>query len=126
MDEKQPKILPSTLRSKKRYIVFEVMSETPVTYGEVVAAIKNCMLELLGELSAAKSEIWIIQNLYDEKKQTGIIKCKHDATEVVRAFLSLVQFVGETRSTIRILGVTGTIKSAKTKYLGISEAEKKS
>ena len=114
----QPKILPPTLRSQKRYIVFEVISDGKITYGDLVSAIWNSMLSFLGELGSSEAKTWIVQNLYKEEEQKCVIKCRHDYVEQVRAVLSLIQMVGETRATVRILGVTGTIKSARTKYLG--------
>lgn len=114
----QPKILPPTLRSQKRYIVGEVISENKITYSELVNAIWNSMLSFLGELGSSEAKLWFVQNLYKEDEQLFVIKCRHDYVEQVRAVLALIQMVGETRATVRILGVTGTIKSAKTKYIG--------
>jgi ribonuclease P/MRP protein subunit POP5 len=117
IDMSEPKILPPSLRDQKRYIIFEIISEAPVEYGNLVNAIWNSMLDYLGEAEAAEARMWLIQNLYDEKKQRGIIKCKHDYVEKMRAALSLIQIIGETRCIIKIDGVTGTIKSAKLKYM---------
>ncbi|MEM7819669.1 MAG: Rpp14/Pop5 family protein [Candidatus Aenigmatarchaeota archaeon] len=113
----EPKILPPSLRPQKRYIVFEIISEHPITYGDLINAVWNSMLSFLGELGSAEARIWFIHNLYDEKTQRGVIKCRHDSVEKIRVVLSLIQMIGETRSLIKIVGVTGTIKSAKNKYL---------
>ena len=100
-----------------RYLVFELISEEKIGYSDVVNAIWNSMLSLLGELQASDAKVWLIQNLYDENEQRGIIKCRHDFVERMRSVLSLIQLIGEKRVVINILGVTGTIKSAKNKYL---------
>ncbi len=113
----EPKMLPPSLRSHKRYIVFEVVSEQPIKYEDLVDAIWSQTMNFLGELVSAEAKMWLVQNLYDAEKQRGVIKCKHDYVEHVRAVLSLIQIVGESKSLIKILGVTGTIKSAKNKYL---------
>ena len=116
-----PKILPPSLRSQKRYIIFEVISEQPVIYNEIVTTVWNSLLSLLGELGSSNAKIWFINNIYDDKSQRGIIKCAHDSVEHVRCALSLIQIIGETRSVIKIIGVTGTIKSARSKYLPQSD-----
>ena len=116
----EPKPLPPSLRMHSRYLVFEIMSEEKVGYSDMVSAIWNSMLSLLGELETADAKMWLIQNLYEEENQRGVIKCRHDFVEKMRALLSLIQIVGEKRVAINILGVTGTIKSAKNKYLGNS------
>lgn len=121
MEEKKPKMLPPSLRSHKRYIVYHAISESPMAYGEFVNAIWNTLLALLGELAASDAKVWMIHNLYDANAQRGVIKCKRDSVEQVRAALSLIQQVGETRCVINVLGVTGTIKSAKNKYLSAKE-----
>lgn len=110
-------MLPPALRALKRYVVFEVVSDGPVQYEDIVSAVWDSMLSFLGELAASEARIWFINNLYQEN-QRGVVKCTHDHVEQVRAALSLVSMVGETKAVIRVVGVTGTIKSARTKYLG--------
>jgi ribonuclease P/MRP protein subunit POP5 len=112
-----PKLLPPSMRSQKRYIVFEVISEQAIIYNEIVSTVWNSLLSFLGELGSSSAKIWFIHNIYDDKNQRGVIKCSHDSVEHVRAALSLVQIIGETKSVVKIIGVTGTIKSAKAKYL---------
>lgn len=116
-----PKLLPPSLRSQKRYIVFEIISEQPVVYGDMVNAVWNSMLSFLGELGSSSAKVWFIHNIYDDKNQRGVIKCSHDSVEHVRVALSLIQIIGETKCVIKIMGVTGTIKSAKAKYLAQSD-----
>ena len=113
----EPKMLPPSLRPSKRYIIFEIISDEKVVYDDLVTAVWSGMLSFLGELITSSVKIWLIKALYDEENQRGVIKCGHDYVEHVRSVLSLIQTVGENRVIIRILGVTGTIKSAKIKYL---------
>ncbi|MFA4819339.1 MAG: Rpp14/Pop5 family protein [Candidatus Aenigmatarchaeota archaeon] len=114
----EPKMLPPSMRPPKRYIVFEVISDQPIIYGELVNTIWTSTMEFLGELGGAEANIWFVHNTYDSKKQIGMIKCRHDNMEKVRTALSLISIISETKCIIKIIGVTGTIKSAKTKYLG--------
>jgi ribonuclease P/MRP protein subunit POP5 len=112
-----PKLLPPSLRSQKRYIVFEVISEQPIVYNDIGTAVWNSMLSFLGELGTSSAKVWFIHNIYDDKSQKGVIKCSHESVEHLRTALSLVSVIGETKCIIKIVGVTGTIKSAKAKYL---------
>ena len=86
-----------------------------------MAAFWSSLLNLLGENGAADARIWVIKNLFDDKQQRGVVKCQHDFVEYTRASLMMVQIIGETKAVVRVLGVTGTIKSAKDKYLGIRD-----
>ncbi|MFH1631279.1 MAG: Rpp14/Pop5 family protein [Candidatus Aenigmatarchaeota archaeon] len=115
----KPKILPPTLRTRGRYVIFEIVSESKLSYADFSAAMWNSLLDLMGELGVSEARCWLIKNLYDDKNQRGVIKCAHDRVEHVRASLAFIHTIGDTRATVRILGVTGTIKSAQQKYLGM-------
>ena len=117
----KPKILPPTLREKERYIVFEIISESPVLYQDFSKALWFTASSFLGDLGAAESHPRIIKNLYSERMQRGIVRCRHDRTEHVRAALAMIRKIGGKDSVIKVLGITGTIKSAKNKYLGYTD-----
>ncbi|MBI2578240.1 MAG: ribonuclease P protein component 2 [Candidatus Aenigmarchaeota archaeon] len=119
----EPKMLPPSMRSQKRYVVFEIISEHKVAYPDIVTAVWANMLGFLGEAAASEAKIWNIKNLYDESQQKGVIRCAHDRVEHIRTVLSLMQIIGESRCVVRVVGVTGTIKAARNKYLS-KEAEK--
>ncbi len=114
----RPKTLPPSLRPRWRYIAYQVMSEEKVKLEDLMNTIWHSILNFLGEAGASQSGIWIIKNTYDENRQMGLIRCKHTAVEQVRTALALVQRVGDTRIVIRVLGVSGTIKTAKKKFFG--------
>ena len=113
----EPKPLPPSLRAHKRYLVFELISNDKIEYGEIVSAVWDSMLNFLGELETSKAKVWFIMNLYDEKNQKGVIRCSHNYVEQMRVVLSLIHILGEKKVIIKIIGVTGTIKSARNKYL---------
>lgn len=117
----QPKPIPPSMRPKSRYVVFEIISERPIDFSGFGTSAWAGILGFLGELTASESRMWIMRSLYNEKAQRGVLKCAHDRVEHVRAALTLVNMIGETRAIIRILGVTGTIKSARNKYLGMTD-----
>jgi len=105
------------MRQPKRYVVFEVVSEHNIEYQDLVSAVWNSTLALLGEAMSSEARPWFIVNLYMPEKQKGVLKCAHNMVEQMRAALSLITMVGESRSIVRILGITGTISSAQEKYL---------
>src|SRR3989344_4746496 len=105
MDKPNP--LPPTLRPTVRYIVFQVISENKIKYDDINIAAWGGMLSFLGEFGSSDVKLWFLKELYDEGRQMCVVKCRHDYVEQVRAVLSLVQIVGETRATLHILGVTG-------------------
>lgn len=114
----RPKPLSSSLRSKTRYLAFQVMSEDKIRYGDLTNSIWHSLLNLLGEIGTSKTEIWIVKNLYEEGKQIGLIRCSHQLVEQVRTALTLIQRIGDTRVIVKVLGVSGTMKAARKKFFG--------
>ncbi len=104
------KILPPTARKKHRYVKFQVLSEEPIVYSDLDAAIWNTALDFYGEFGVAAMDLWLVKNLYDSKKQIGILRCVHTAVSAVLACLGLLTRLGDTQVTIKILKVSGTIK----------------
>jgi len=117
----EPKKLPPSLRPKSRYVIFEIISDHPVTLEDFNSALWNSVLNLLGELTASECRIWTIKNLYNERAQRGVLKCAHDRVEHVRTAIALITMLGESKASIRVVGITGTLKSARNKYLGMPD-----
>ncbi len=109
------KILSPTLREKERYIAFKVISETPVTYSDLESSIWQTMLDFYGEVGVSQTSLWLVRNLYDERDQTGVIKCNNKSVPKILAVLGLIVRLGENRVIIKILKVSGTIKSLNIK-----------
>ena len=108
------KILPSSLREKKRYIAFEVICESePVDRKALLDEIFFATQMLVGDLGSSE----IGYRLMDFDGSRGIMKVNLDAVELARAAIATVSAIKGNRATIKILGVTGTIKSAMEKYI---------
>ena len=84
------KILPPTLRERDRYIKFKIISENPVEYSDIEAAIWNTFLDFFGEQGVSKQSLWLIKNLWDEKEQVGVIRCNNKNVTQVLAGLGLL------------------------------------
>ena len=108
------KPLPS-LKEGRRYIVFRVLSdqEYPLEFQVVRDAILNSILNWLGEETAARAGVWVIKNLWDQKKQKGFIRCSRKETDLVKTALAMVHQIGDQKVIIQSLKVTGTIKRGK-------------
>ncbi|MFH1229320.1 MAG: Rpp14/Pop5 family protein [Candidatus Aenigmatarchaeota archaeon] len=117
-DEKKPKPLPSSLRGRKRYIAYQVISESQFIFQDFINSVWHSMLNLLGELGSSQAEIWIARDIYDEARQIGIIRCSHDNVEQVRTSLALIDRIGDVRVIVKVLGISGSIKATKMKFFG--------
>jgi len=113
MKQKKLKILLPTLREKNRYIKFQVASEEPIAYSDLEAAVWDAALDIFGELGVSQTNMWLIKNLYDDKKQIGIIRCNNKVVQKVIACLGLISRLGDVRVIFKILKVSGTIKGLR-------------
>jgi ribonuclease P/MRP protein subunit POP5 len=113
--------LPPTLRDIYRYIVFEMITENDVEFelGDVVNAIWHACLEFYGEAGTASFALWIPADLYLKDKHKGVVRCTHKYVEEVRLALASITHIRGKKVVFKVLGVTGTILSAKKKYLGL-------
>ncbi|MDD5417193.1 MAG: Rpp14/Pop5 family protein [Candidatus Aenigmarchaeota archaeon] len=117
MDDR-PRPLSPTLRSRKRYIAFQLITEKKALAVDVFTGINHALLNFLGEFGMADADVWMSKANYEEEKQIGIIKCNHTSVEHVRLALALIQRIGDSRALVNVLGVSGTIKAAKKKFFG--------
>jgi len=120
-------ILPS-LKEKNRYIVYSVNSfnidkddkdgkdSKELSFTGVKKIIQDNVLRFLGELEMAKANIYVMD---DFKYKKGIIKVNNKYVDKVRSSLILIK-----SPVIQTVGVSGTIKKARLKFLkeGIKEA----
>jgi len=118
MEEKRPKPLPPSLRGRRRYIAFHVISEEQILLDDLNNTIWHTILNFLGEHGASKTDIWFAKDTYDEKKQMGLIRCSHTSVEQIRTSLALIERIGDTRVVVKVLGISGTINAAKMKFFG--------
>ena len=110
-------ILPS-LREKRRYLAFEIVSKTRMTdFKAVSEAIKQNMLDLFGQVGYAKSALYILPDKYISEKQKGIIRINHKHVDDLRASLALIKSINNNEVVVKSIGVSGILKKAEERYL---------
>ncbi len=114
------KILPPTLREKKRYIGFDLYSQNKIEKDELIMILWNSIINTYGEIEASKINLWII-NVKSIKNQQrfqykGIVKCRRGyEKEVITAFNTISRYK-KNRLVVHTCGTSGTIKSLNKKY----------
>jgi len=112
-EKEKMKVLPPTMRIRKRYVKFKIISEESIVYADLEHAVWNLYLDFYGEKGTSELDLWLVRNLYDEKEQTGVIRCNHMSVDKVLAGLGLLTRLGDNRIVVKILNVSGTIKGLK-------------
>ncbi|MDK2790916.1 MAG: ribonuclease protein subunit [Methanothermococcus sp.] len=113
------KTLPPTLREKKRYIGFEIIYQNELSSNEVVGIVRNAIINYYGAWGCSKANPWLI----DYTHPKGILRVSRDEVDYVKASLILLSEYRHLPINIRILGVSGSIKKVRAKFLKVPHEE---
>lgn len=101
-------LLPS-LKEKKRYLVFEIISDSKVSVNrplnEVISSIKG----ILGLFESAEAGIMPV----DYKQGKGMVKISNKYADKVKASFLFINEIGTQNVIVRSLGVSGMINKAR-------------
>ena len=103
------KLLPS-LKQKKRYIVFEIVSKQSFSALEVKTEVEKALLLFLGQLGVAKASPLFLKEKY--KNNRFIVKVNNSYVDECKAALLLIKKIKDTPVMIKSLITSGTIKKA--------------
>ncbi len=106
------KTLP-TLREKKRYIAFKVISEQTVTRHELWNEISDSVFSLFGDRGASE----INAGLLSFDGRFGLLRCERERTTEARGALACIFRVRNLRTSIVVLGISGTVRGATEKFI---------
>lgn len=104
--------MPS-LREKKRYLVYEVISDVSFNYKDVKDIIISSFKDLFGVDGLAKSGLDFVE--YKEKK--GIIRVSTKGLDMLKASFCFVRKINKDDLVLRSLGVSGMLKEARNKFI---------
>ena len=105
-------LLPS-LREKKRYIVYEVQTKTPITRTEATKEVSNTMKQFIGDLGVAQVGL---MHLKDWKDNKGILKVNAQHVDHAKASLSLIKTINDKKVIVKSIAVSGIINKLRKKY----------
>jgi ribonuclease P/MRP protein subunit POP5 len=118
--------LPPALRKRKRYIAFRLIVDSEINRKkvndekskleakDVAMAVWQSLISLFGDYFSANSGLW----LEEFDGEYGILRCNSDALDKVKVALTLTVRVSGMSVIPVILGVSGTIKKCRSKYIG--------
>ncbi len=105
------KPLSPSLRQKKRYLVFEAISEKKIDFNLVSNIILQQGEQFLGTLGMAGAGLIIMHDKFKDKK--GIIKVNHKHVNHLKSVLALIN---KQDLMFRSLGVSGILNKAEKKF----------
>src|SRR3989338_8152512 len=118
MAKKKLKPLLPTLREKKRYLAFEVLSKTKITDFDTVSnAILHTSAEFLGQLGVSKAGLLVLKDMWDNDSQRGVIRVNHKHTDKLKAALTMIGKINNDDVIVKSVGISGILNKAKKRYL---------
>ena len=107
-------LLPS-LREKKRYIVFEIIGNK-VDRNKVENEMLSNSLKFLGEIGVSRANIRMISDSWKDNK--GIIRVNVKYLDELKMSLGLIKKLDNKKVIVNVIGVSGILKKAKSKFMG--------
>lgn len=107
-------VLKQSARGKERYVAFEIEGGR-LNDAEAKIAVYSGINSFLGEGGAAVANARVV--FFDEIGQKGILKCERGEVERVKSALALITNFREKELHVRALGVSGTVRKGKEKFL---------
>jgi len=108
-------LLP-TLRTKKRYVVYEVISEKEIEHNNVVRAIVASFKECFGIFGLGKAGITDMR-IYNRKTKRAILKINHKYVDNLRAAFAMIKEIDNQKAIVHTIGISGILRKTKVKYM---------
>lgn len=108
------KPLLSSLKKKKRYVAFEVISENKISYADTTSAIIENYKKYYGLMGMAKSNLMVME---DWKNQKGIIAINNKCVDELKGSLTLIKNINNHNVIVRSIGTSGILNKARERYL---------
>ena len=113
------KPFPPTLREKRRYIAFQIISSEKFSKKDVEKAVTSNVFKTIGLFGAADSSYWLVQ--FHEDNQAGIIRTTNEYKDKIMAGFNFLTEIKEAEVKIKPLKTTGTIKKAEEAVKNLSQ-----
>jgi ribonuclease P/MRP protein subunit POP5 len=101
------------MRPRRRYIAFEVTG-AKVSKGDIIKAINHLFSKTYG---SAPGQALLKLISYEPNSRRGLLRCGHKHVDELKKAMMNVKKIHEKRASFTILGVSGTIKKARRKFL---------
>ena len=110
-------LMPS-LREKKRYLAFEVVSNGKIKpFPDVNRVIQSSFHVFIGDLGAAKAGLVFVNDRYNDVNQRGLVRVNHKWVDPLKASLTLIKDINHEQVIVRSVGASGILNKAFKKYI---------
>ncbi|HIH10030.1 MAG TPA: hypothetical protein HA254_05180 [Candidatus Diapherotrites archaeon] len=103
--------IPLSLRGKKRYVKFRLLSPRAFSEKELWESVLATFGSIFGGKGVADQRLWLIK--WIPEKSEGIVRCSMEETEGVKAGLLFVDKISGVPVIPLIVKVSGSVKKLK-------------
>ncbi len=107
------KPLPPSAKERKRFILVKVESEMRAEKTLVGRLVIQAGMQFLGELGMARAGVQFLEDCWNEKDSTGIIRVSHKYVDEVKSALALVKEFEGKKVQIHSIKVSGEINKLR-------------
>jgi ribonuclease P/MRP protein subunit POP5 len=104
-------LMPS-LRQKKRYVVFEIISDQKFSLPEVKTSVDEALRSFLGQLGMGKAAPIYVDEKFDQEAQKFLLKVNNKFVDEIKMGVALCKSIKNTPVIIKSVIVSGSIKKA--------------
>jgi len=101
------------MRQRRRYIAFELIG-SEAGKGDIMRTISHSLLTR--DPAFDRRVLKLI--FYDVSSRRGLLRCGHKQVGELKTAMTNIKKIGSKKASLVILGVSGTLKAAKRKFLG--------
>lgn len=109
-------LLPS-LREKKRYLAFEVLSDKKLKESSVRQAVWNASLSYHGVKGTAQAGLVMVPEQWNEAQQRGLVKVNHKQVDAMKAAMLFITHIEHQPAIVKSRGVSGVLRKAVNRYI---------
>ena len=103
--------MPS-LREKKRYIVYEILSKNKIFQKQVEREITKKTHDFLGIYGASEAGIQFLKD-WNQEKQRGIVRINNKKVDHIKTTMGLINQISEEKVSLNPIKVSGTLKKVR-------------
>ncbi len=105
--------LRSSLREKKRYLVYECLSEQKLEQQAITMAVRQALFAFLGEYGYGRAGVILLK----QRGNKGIIRANTRYVDHVRTALMHIKSIASAPAIVRTVGVSGMLNKSISKFM---------
>jgi ribonuclease P/MRP protein subunit POP5 len=101
--------------TRRRYLALKIEHIKEINERDLENAFLGAVSRLFGEYGASKTGLVLLS--HDPVKNFVVLRCTNTALDMVKASLASITEIGSEPAVVRVLGVSGTLRSLRRKFL---------